>query len=107
MFFAHTVQKWVFFSFSKLLKATIILRLSKLRIQDISRDFKIECTVCTDFIACIDCFAAGAQLDSHKNTHPYRIIPSFHDPLFTFDWSGQDELRLISQIKSKGFGNWR
>ena len=33
-----------------------------------------RCAECRDFDLCLDCFAVGAQLRDHKNTHAYRVM---------------------------------
>ena len=44
---------------------------------------------------CADCFAAGAQKYPHENTHDYRVVDCLDMPLFTKDWTINEELMLL------------
>lgn len=59
-------------------------------------------------VLCLQCFASGAELGPHKNSHPY----SFNDPnaitIFRGKgaWSALEELKLLKAVEHYGFGNW-
>lgn len=76
----------------------------------ISRTVRINCadSVCTDWDACVACFAKGATREgsNHKPWHAYRVIAPIERPLFDPDWSGDEELSLLSGSEKFGLGNW-
>jgi len=41
---------------------------------DVSDIVRIKCAVCADVELCVECFAEGAELDSHKKEHPFSLI---------------------------------
>ena len=40
---------------------------------DITMLVSVQCAECEDVDLCVECFAQGAELYSHKKTHSYRI----------------------------------
>jgi hypothetical protein len=77
--------------------------------RDISTQFRIRCAdpACVDFDLCSDCFSAGAQIHPHKNTHAYRVVDCLDKPMFTKDWTTNEELMLLEGIEKFGVGNWK
>ncbi|KAJ1921426.1 Transcriptional adapter ada2 [Mycoemilia scoparia] len=67
---------------------------------------RVTCVVCSEFDLCIKCFSKGAECGSHKNSHPYRIESRHRFPIFTEDWSADEELLLIEGLMQFGMGNW-
>jgi hypothetical protein len=63
--------------------------------RDITTQFRICCAECEKCDLCADCFAAGAQRLPHKNTHAYRVVDCLDVPLFTKDWTINEELMLL------------
>ena len=60
-----------------------------------------------DFNLCSDCFSIGAKLFPHEAWHPYKVIECLEYPLFSKDWSIQEELLLLEAIEKCGLGNWK
>lgn len=75
--------------------------------SNISQEIRIRCAVCPDFDLCGDCFAVGAETHPHKNTYDYRIVDCLDVPLFTKDWTINDELLMLEGIDKCGVGNWK
>lgn len=46
-------------------------------------------------------------MGQHKNSHPYRIVTRHRFPIFTSDWSADEELLLIDGLLQFGMGNWK
>lgn len=71
---------------------------------------RVQCHVCEpDIELCLFCFAAGAEIGNHKNSHAYQ----FHDPssITIFprsknSWSALELIRLLKAVEHFGFGNW-
>ena len=63
--------------------------------RDITTQFRVCCAVCENYDMCADCFAAGAQKYPHENTHDYRVVDCLDMPLFTKDWTINEELMLL------------
>lgn len=67
-----------------------------------------SCCQEVSLVLCIQCFASGAELGPHKNSHQY----SFNDPnaitIFRGKgaWSALEELKLLKAVEHYGFGNW-
>eukprot|EP00854_Cymbomonas_tetramitiformis_P000618 gene618-1044_t len=74
--------------------------------KDITNVVRIKCAVCSEVDLCVECFSTGAEITPHKNDHDYRIIDNLTFPLFTPDWSAEDELLLLEAIEMYGLGNW-
>lgn len=74
--------------------------------KDITNVVRIKCAVCSEVDLCVECFSTGAEITPHKNDHDYRIIDNLTFPLFTPDWSAEDELLLLEGIEMYGLGNW-
>ena len=75
---------------------------------DLGTSARIRCAVCgpPDFTLCVDCFAAGAELRGHQNSHAYRVIDSARDPLLVEGWRAEEELLLLEAMQLYGFGDW-
>ena len=70
--------------------------------KDISNNIKFYCDICPDFIYCIKCFFSS----DHPKKHDYHIIDNLNFPLFTEDWTANEEHKLISTISKCGLNNW-
>jgi hypothetical protein len=46
--------------------------------KDISGIVRIKCAVCPDFDLCVECFAAGAELQDHRSDHDYTVQVFFY-----------------------------
>ncbi|OHT10426.1 Myb-like DNA-binding domain containing protein [Tritrichomonas foetus] len=66
----------------------------------------IRCTVCKGFILCLECFSVGYEKDSHIRTHRFVFMNPSTDPIFSKDWTAEEELLLIHSIGLCGIGNW-
>jgi transcriptional adapter 2-alpha len=76
-----------------------------------SKTVRVHCAdpACADdWDACVTCFASGGSKpdSAHKTTHAYRLISPVERPLFTQDWSGDEELLLLQGSEKYGLGNW-
>ncbi|KAJ2824651.1 Transcriptional adapter ada2 [Coemansia erecta] len=68
---------------------------------------RISCNECPEFDLCTTCFSRGIELGTHKNNHPYRVVTRHRFPIFTEDWSADEELLLIDGLRQFGMGNWK
>lgn len=75
--------------------------------RDVSLSCRIHCAECQDFKLCGDCFCAGVKLLPHLPTHSYRVVDNLDFPVFTKDWSAQEELLLLESVEKFGAGNWK
>ena len=66
--------------------------------RDTTNQCRIKCAECKDFQLCADCFAVGVELYPHSNVHSYRVVDSLEFPIFTRDWSANEELLLLEGI---------
>ncbi|KAL8455497.1 hypothetical protein Emag_000626 [Eimeria magna] len=83
---------------------------------DISGTFRIRCAECKDFDLCLNCFCSGrtnsssssssSKQQQHKNTHAYIPVGRNRFPVFTLDWTAEEELLLVEGVGKYGFGNW-
>ncbi|KAJ1970142.1 Transcriptional adapter ada2 [Dimargaris xerosporica] len=72
----------------------------------INRTVRIRCAECSDFDACVSCFSKGIEIGDHKNYHKYKVVTPNFFPIYTEDWSADEELLLIEGIQQAGLGNW-
>ena len=70
--------------------------------KDITNNIKFYCNKCDNFIFCLNCFL----LSKHDNSHNYHIIDNLNFPLYTDDWSVNEEHKLLSNISKCGLNNW-
>lgn len=68
----------------------------------------ITCAECksTKHLSCLKCFAVGAEIGNHLNSHAYIIT---HDNVKVFpnsNWSAREERKLLELLMRCGFGNW-
>lgn len=54
----------------------------------------------------MNCFANGAEFQSHKKDHSYHVINKLNFPLFAENWNADEELLLLEGLEKCGFGNW-
>ena len=98
---------------------------------------RVSCATCEDFDLCPECFASGAEIGGHKNSHKYyfsnngdfSIFPK--SPILTVedkgrrraslqvdlekdssskamgDWNVREDTRLLDAVEMFGFGNWK
>ncbi|XP_015761967.1 PREDICTED: transcriptional adapter 2-beta-like [Acropora digitifera] len=66
---------------------------------------RVKCAECTDFDLCLQCFACGAEMGKHKRGHDYQLMDGGTFPLFSLDWSAEEEVLLLDAIEQHGFGN--
>ncbi|KAJ1988730.1 Transcriptional adapter ada2 [Dimargaris cristalligena] len=74
--------------------------------SNLSGTVRIRCAECPDFDTCVTCFSQGIELGPHKNNHKYQVVTPNFFPIFTEDWSADEELLLIEGIQQFGMGNW-
>ncbi|PVU96405.1 hypothetical protein BB561_001188 [Smittium simulii] len=67
---------------------------------------KISCAECPEFDLCVSCFAKGVELGSHKREHAYSVVSKHTFPIFSIDWTADEELLLIDGLIQFGMGNW-
>ena len=70
--------------------------------KDITNNIKFYCNICENYVFCINCFL----LSKHDNTHSYHILDNLNFPLYTDDWSINEEHKLLSNIAKCGLNNW-
>ncbi|KAJ1668841.1 Transcriptional adapter ada2 [Coemansia sp. RSA 1813] len=68
---------------------------------------RVSCNECPDFDLCTTCFSRGVEIGSHRNDHAYRVVSRHRFPVFTEDWSADEELFLIDGLRQFGMGNWK
>ncbi|KAI9230938.1 MAG: hypothetical protein DHS80DRAFT_11582 [Piptocephalis tieghemiana] len=75
---------------------------------DLTQNVRIQCAheACADLSVCIPCFANGAEIGSHRNFHPYRVIDKISFPIYEKEWGADEELRLLEGLTLRGMGNW-
>lgn len=72
---------------------------------EITQEPFIECCECSTNL-CIACFAAGREVNDHKNNHKYAVRRNDF-PLFeNCNWSAKEECKLLQAISMHGYGNW-
>ncbi|KAI8924518.1 hypothetical protein BC831DRAFT_498467 [Entophlyctis helioformis] len=74
--------------------------------KDITYVVRIKCATCADFDLCVECFASGAEVRTHKKDHPYRVLEMLDYPIFEPDWGADEELLLVEGLELHGVGNW-
>ncbi|CAG9462971.1 unnamed protein product [Pedinophyceae sp. YPF-701] len=74
--------------------------------RDVTNRIHIRCAECTNVDACVECFAAGAQLQPHLRSHRYRVISGLAIPIFEPTWGADEEIRLLELIDQCGPGAW-
>ena len=74
--------------------------------KNISNNIKFLCDKCDNFIFCINCFLSNNEHREKFKDHKYQIIDNVNFPLFTEDWSANDEHKLLSIISKSGLNNW-
>ncbi|CAH0405565.1 unnamed protein product [Chilo suppressalis] len=73
--------------------------------SEIAHEPYIECCECNVYL-CTTCFAAGREVDNHKNYHKYAVRRNDF-PLFdNCNWSAKEECKLLSALSTYGYGNW-
>ena len=92
----------------------------KIILEPISQNFKIHQKDLFFNLLCVDCFVSKAKYDSKNNFYyvvneitlnyykfiNYRILNKMSEPLFTYDWSLGDEIKLLGSIEKLGLNNW-
>ncbi|GLU08718.1 hypothetical protein SLE2022_256140 [Rubroshorea leprosula] len=74
--------------------------------KDITGQTRIKCAECPDFELCVQCFSVGVEVTPHKSNHCYRVMDSLSFPLFSPDWTANDEILLLEGLEMYGLGNW-
>ncbi|XP_073814224.1 transcriptional adapter 2B isoform X2 [Musca autumnalis] len=78
--------------------------------QDDIQGIRVHCAECENFDLCLQCFAAGAEIGSHLNSHAYQFMDTGTAILSVFRgkgaWTAREEIRLLDAIEQYGFGNW-
>ena len=74
--------------------------------RDIVDECYIQCTRCKGFFQCLECFSVGAESIDHINKHPFILMPPSLDPIFSENWTIEEELMLLHAISLCGVGNW-
>ncbi|KAH1014891.1 transcriptional adapter 2B isoform X2 [Dendroctonus ponderosae] len=69
---------------------------------------RVQCCECQDFDICLQCFASGAEIGTHKNDHPYRFVD--HGSVSIFggrgSWTGREQLKLLEAAELYSYANW-
>jgi hypothetical protein len=64
--------------------------------RDISKSIRIICDECVDRDFCIDCLVLCKGENTKPHKHDYHIADKLDFPLFTSDWTTNEELILLS-----------
>ncbi|XP_057315004.1 transcriptional adapter 2-beta-like isoform X1 [Hydractinia symbiolongicarpus] len=67
---------------------------------------RISCAECSDFDACLQCFASGAEMGNHKRGHNYQLMDNGTFRLVVPEWTADEEMLLLDAIEQHGLGNW-
>lgn len=70
----------------------------------------VECAfpLCDRLPLCIDCFVVGAcAVAPHRTNHPYRVVEKLALPVYTPEWSAQEETRLLQACLTFGLNQWK
>uniref|UniRef100_A0A0D3A7N3 ZZ-type domain-containing protein n=1 Tax=Brassica oleracea var. oleracea TaxID=109376 RepID=A0A0D3A7N3_BRAOL len=73
--------------------------------KDITGKIRIKCAVCLNFDLCVECMSVGAEINTHKCDHAYRVIGNLTFPLICPDWSADDEMLHLEGLEMYGMGN--
>jgi len=95
---------------------------------------RISCATCEDFDLCPECFASGAEIGGHKNSHKYYFSNNGNFSIFPKspiiedkgrrrtsllvdsdkecdkaigNWNVREDTRLLDAVEMFGFGNWK
>jgi len=98
---------------------------------------RVSCATCEDFDLCPECFASGAEIGGHKNSHKYYFSNNGNFSIFPKspiiedksgrrrasllvekekdvgntkvmgDWNVREDTRLLDAVEMFGFGNWK
>ncbi|KRG01027.1 transcriptional adapter 2B isoform X1 [Drosophila mojavensis] len=78
--------------------------------QDDIQGIRVHCAECENFDLCLQCFATGAEIGAHQNSHAYQFMDTGTAILSVFRgkgaWTAREEIRLLDAIEQYGFGNW-
>ncbi|KAJ2597417.1 Transcriptional adapter ada2, partial [Coemansia sp. RSA 1722] len=74
---------------------------------NVTDSVRISCNECPEFDLCTTCFSRGIEIGDHRNDHSYRVVTRHRFPIFTHDWSADEELLLIDGLRQFGMGNWK
>lgn len=100
--------------------------------QDEINGLRVSCAHCTDFDLCPECFACGAEIGSHKNSHKYFFSNNGNFSIFpkspcqedkgrrraslvqeqdqgkqAEEWNVREDLLLLDAVEMFGYGNWK
>lgn len=65
--------------------------------KDISKNIKILCSVCKEFIFCLDCLINEKPHGPNNGyKHDYHVIDKLNFQVFTSDWTASEELLLLT-----------
>ena len=64
---------------------------------------RIKCADCADFDLCLPCFACGAQIGKHKNTHKYLFMNNGGFAIFPSGHSEKNEGKRSSAFYHRGY----
>ncbi len=64
--------------------------------KDITKNIKILCSVCIDFVFCIDCLINEKPHDQKGSfKHDYHVVDNLNFHVFHPDWTVKEELLLL------------
>lgn len=97
--------------------------------KDEINGLRVSCAHCTDFDLCPECFACGAEIGSHKNSHKYFFSNNGNFSIFPKspshedkgrrraslvqeqelgeEWNVREDLLLLDAVEMFGYGNWK
>ena len=65
--------------------------------KDITKTMKFICSECQNLVYCVECLVSGENNIAEKiHKHDYHIIDKLAFPIFSEDWTANEELLLLN-----------
>ena len=65
---------------------------------------------CKGLDLCVNCFAECVTIKqgdiNHSCSHSYSVINKLNFPIYSHDWTAEEELLLFEGLERFGYGNW-
>ncbi|CAI5956489.1 unnamed protein product [Closterium sp. NIES-64] len=70
--------------------------------RDVTGEVRVKCAACVDFDLCAECFSVGAAAHPHSASHPYHVMDTMSFPLVHEDWTADEEMLLLEELRAAG-----